>query len=57
MLRLVADSRLSWTRANDHLRTIRLADDDITVRDLLTHSDGLAAPGKAFAETVPGLAS
>ena len=56
VLRLVADGGLELDGpANDHLRTIRLADDDITVRDLLTHTDGLAAPGEAFAETVPGL--
>jgi len=52
VLRLAADGRLDLDRpANDHLRTLRLADDDITVRDLLTHTDGLASPG----ETVPGL--
>ena len=59
VLRLAADGRLDLDRpANDHLRTIRLADGDITVRDLLTHSDGLADLGlpKWFAETVPGLA-
>ncbi len=56
VLRLVADGRLDLDGpANDHLRAIRLADDDITVRDLLTQTDGLAGPGKAFAETVPGL--
>jgi CubicO group peptidase (beta-lactamase class C family) len=58
VLRLVADGRLELDGpANDHLRTIRLADDHITVRDLLTHTDGLAAPAEAFAETVPGLAT
>ena len=59
VLRLAADGRLDLDGpANDHLRTIRLADDDITVRDLLTHADGLAAlatPAGWFAETVPGL--
>ena len=59
VLRLVADGRLDLDGpANDHLRTIRLADDDITVRDLLTHTDGLAAlvtRTEAFAETVPDL--
>jgi CubicO group peptidase (beta-lactamase class C family) len=55
---LVADGRLELDGpANDHLRTIRLADDHITVRDLLTQTDGLAAPGEAFAETVPDLAT
>ena len=59
VLRLVADGGLDLDGpANDHLRTIRLADDDITVRDLLTHTDGLTAlttPAEAFAETVPAL--
>ena len=56
VLRLVADGRLDLDGpANEYLRTIRLADDHITIRDLLTQTDGLAAPGKAFAETVPGL--
>lgn len=58
VLRLVADGGLDLDGpANDHLRTIRLADDHITVRDLLTQTDGLAAPDEAFAETVPGLAT
>ncbi len=57
VLRLAADGRLDLDRpANDHLRTIRLADDGITVRDLLTHTDGLAPLPESFAETVPGLA-
>ena len=57
VLRLAADGRLGLDQpANDHLRTIRLADGDITIRDLLTHTDGLANPPKRFAETVPGLA-
>jgi CubicO group peptidase (beta-lactamase class C family) len=57
VLRLAADGRLDLDRpANDHLRTIRLADGDITVRDLLSHSDGLAPLPEDFAETVPGLA-
>ncbi len=56
VLRLAADGRLDLDRpANDHLRSIRLADGDITVRDLLTHSDGLAPLPQVFAETVPGL--
>lgn len=57
VLRLAADGRLDLDRpANDHLQTIRLADGDITVRDLLTHTDGLAPLPESFAETVPGLA-
>jgi CubicO group peptidase (beta-lactamase class C family) len=57
VLRLAADGRLDLDgRANDHLRTVRLADGDVTVRDLLTRSDGLAPVPASFAETVPGLA-
>lgn len=57
VLRLAADGRLGLDRpANDHLQTIRLADGDVTVRDLLTHTSGLAPLPEAFAETVPGLA-
>ena len=57
VLRLAADGRLDLDRpANDHLRTLRLADDDITVRDLLTHTDGLADLPKWSAEAVPGQA-
>ena len=40
VLRLVADGRLDLDGpANDHLRTIRLDDDDNTIRDLLTQTD------------------
>jgi CubicO group peptidase (beta-lactamase class C family) len=54
VLRLAGDGRLDLDRpANDHLRTVRLADGDITVRDLLTHSSGLAPLPQVFAETVP----
>ena len=57
VLRLAADGRLDLDRpANDHLRTLRLADGDITVRDLLTHTDGLADLPKWSAEAVPGQA-
>jgi CubicO group peptidase (beta-lactamase class C family) len=58
VLRLVADGRLDLDGpANDHLRTIRLADDAITLRDLLTHTDGLDKLAESFAETVPDLAT
>ena len=44
VLRLVADGRLELDGpVNDHLRTIRLADDHITVRDLLTQLPGRVA--------------
>jgi len=56
VLRLVADGRLELDGpANDRLRTVRLADDAITVRDLLTRTDGVGNPAETFAETVPEL--
>jgi CubicO group peptidase (beta-lactamase class C family) len=39
--RLVADGRVGLdATANDYLRTVRLADDSVTVRGLLTHTGG-----------------
>jgi CubicO group peptidase (beta-lactamase class C family) len=56
VLRLVADGRLDLNdRANDHLRTVRLADDAITIRELLTSTDGVDSPAEVRAETVPDL--
>lgn len=60
VLRLVADGRFALdSPANDHLRTVRLADDTITVRELLSHSSGidniLANPLEVFADSVPDL--
>jgi CubicO group peptidase (beta-lactamase class C family) len=58
VLRLVADGWLSLDDpANDHLRTIRLADGAVTVRDLLTHTGGVDSPAELFAGTVPELRS
>jgi CubicO group peptidase (beta-lactamase class C family) len=54
MLRLVADGRVDLdASANDHLRTVRLAEDAVTVRALLTHTGGVETPATLFAETVP----
>jgi CubicO group peptidase (beta-lactamase class C family) len=48
VLRLVADGALALDgRANDHLRTVRLADDTITVRELLSHTAGVNSPAAA----------
>jgi len=58
VLRLIADGRFGLdTPANDHLRTVRLADDTITVRELLGHTAGADSPPAAalFAESVPDL--
>src|SRR3984957_11462363 len=57
VLRLVADGRVGLDRpANDLLRTVRLADDTITVRELLNHSSGIddlpANPAGLFGPSV-----
>lgn len=57
VLRLAADGRLSLDDpAGRHLRTIRLADTTVTVRELLSHTAGVASPDELFALTVPALA-
>jgi CubicO group peptidase (beta-lactamase class C family) len=56
VLALVADRRISLDgRANDQLRGIRLADDTITVRELLSHTAGVDSPTELFADAVPEL--
>jgi CubicO group peptidase (beta-lactamase class C family) len=58
VLRLVADGRIGLdSPANDHLSSVRLADDTITVRELLSHTAGVDNPGPAqmYADTVPEL--
>jgi len=58
VLRLVASGRLGLdTCANDHLRTVRLADDTITIRELLSHTAGADSPSPArlLADAVPDL--
>ena len=60
VLRLVAGGRLTLdTPANDRLRAVRLEDDTITVRELLTHTAGVDSPGASelLADRVPGLAA
>ncbi|MEJ3745509.1 serine hydrolase domain-containing protein [Actinomycetes bacterium KLBMP 9797] len=58
VLRLVADGRLRLDDpANRHLRTVRLEDDTVTVRELLTHTGGVHSPGELFADRVPDLMS
>ena len=57
VLRLAADGRLSLDDpASQHLRTIRLADATVTVRELLSHTAGVASPDELFAATIPTLA-
>jgi CubicO group peptidase (beta-lactamase class C family) len=60
VLRLIADERVGIDDpANDHLRTVRLADDAVTVRELLSHAAGADATATAsrYASTVPSLAT
>jgi CubicO group peptidase (beta-lactamase class C family) len=38
---------------NEHLHTIRLGDASVTVRELLTHTGGVASPREQFADVVP----
>jgi len=57
VLRLVADGRAELDRpANDYLRTVRLSDDTVTVRDLLSHRGGVSTPFGMFAGRAPALA-
>jgi CubicO group peptidase (beta-lactamase class C family) len=55
-LRLVADGRVDLDGpANEYLRTVRLADDAVTVRELLSHTDSADRPDPSFAETARDL--
>jgi CubicO group peptidase (beta-lactamase class C family) len=56
VLKLVADGAISLDRpANDHLRAIKLADDTITIRELLSHTAGVDSPTEMYADAVPDL--
>jgi CubicO group peptidase (beta-lactamase class C family) len=58
VLRLAADRRVRLDEpANTYLRTIRLADDAVTVRELLSHTGGVDSPASMFADRVPDLVS
>ena len=58
VLRLVAEGRIGLdTPANDHLRAVRLADDSVTVRELLSHTGGVDNPADLFADSIPELAT
>ena len=58
LLRLVADGLLGLDeRANRYLGTVRLADDEVTVRQLLSHAGGVADPVALFAPAVPDLSA
>jgi CubicO group peptidase (beta-lactamase class C family) len=54
VLRLVAEGSVGLDEpANAFLRAIRLAEDDVTVRELLVHTAGVAGPAEMFADAVP----
>jgi CubicO group peptidase (beta-lactamase class C family) len=56
VLRLVAGGQAGLDEpANGYLRTIRLADDAVTIRELLAHTGGVDSPGELFASQVPSL--
>jgi CubicO group peptidase (beta-lactamase class C family) len=56
VLRLVADGRVGLDApANDYLRTVRLADSSVTVRELLTHTGGVGVPAKPLADRASDL--
>ena len=56
VLRLVAEGRVGLDDpANAHLRAVRLADDTITVRELLTHTAGVDNPTQLYADHLPEL--
>jgi CubicO group peptidase (beta-lactamase class C family) len=57
VLYLVADGSADLDRpASDYLRAVRLSDDAVTVRDLLSHRGGVSAPFGMFAARSPALA-
>ncbi len=58
VLRLIAEGRLGLDApASDHLRAVRLADDSVTVRELLSHTSGVDDPAELYGDSVPDLAT
>jgi CubicO group peptidase (beta-lactamase class C family) len=58
VLRLVAEGQVALDRpANSYLSALRLAGDDVTVRELLSHTGGVDSPDERFAAAVPDLVS
>jgi hypothetical protein len=56
VLRLAPEARVDLDApANGYLNGIRLADDGVTVRELLTHTGGVTGPSEPFADRVPDL--
>jgi len=57
VLRLVAEGAVTLDDpVNRHLRSLRLADDTVTVRELLSHTGGVDSPPSARAEVVEDVA-
>ena len=53
VLRLVASGRVELDApVNTYLRSMRLADDEVTVLEILTHTGGVVSPTEQFAERV-----
>jgi len=58
VLCLAAAGRLRLDdRASSYLTAVRLADDAVTIRDLLTHTSGVSGPAEFSAPAVPALAA
>lgn len=58
VLRLVADGQIGLDEpANAYLRAIRLANDAVTVRELLSHTGGVNNPASMFTDRVSELVS
>jgi CubicO group peptidase (beta-lactamase class C family) len=56
VLRLVADGQAGLDDpAGRHLRSLRVADERVSLRELLTHTSGVQTPGALFATGVPRL--
>jgi CubicO group peptidase (beta-lactamase class C family) len=56
LLRLVADGQCALgDAANSRLRTMRLADETVTIRDLLTNTSSVSDPAQLTGDTVPDL--
>jgi CubicO group peptidase (beta-lactamase class C family) len=57
VLRLVAEGALALDDpVNGHLRSLRLADDAVTVRELLSHTGGVDSPSSVWADSVAEVA-
>lgn len=57
VLRLVAEGLVALDDpVNEHLRSLRLADDAVTVRELLAHAGGVDSPPSVWADAVADVA-